>query len=195
MCVARAEAIRREAGFVEAARSQQRMARSRLPHSLADVFLIMVVHMLLTMGYAISTPRDRPLSVLGARGRGMGHHGPPKVLTGADGGSPSFPWRCAHNRRSVFPTCWADGVAPTSLIRGGAHHLLALSLSDSFVAFRTRSGVARAPQRQPVAKARRSRSVVGRSLRLGKSVTAYAATGLLDPAGPLPADVPRSARP
>ena len=77
--VARAEAnVRREAGFVEAARlSGNGEARVLLGHVLPNIMPIMMVQMSLTMGYAILNAAGpllhRPRRA--AAGAGMGDHG------------------------------------------------------------------------------------------------------------------------
>ena len=96
--VARAEAnVRREAGFVQAARlSGNGEYRILLGHVLPNIMPIMIVQMSLTMGYAILNAAGLSFIGLGVRPPtpGVGHHGCGRARPSwsrASGGSPSSP--------------------------------------------------------------------------------------------------------
>ena len=190
--VARAEAnVRREAGFVQAARlSGNGELRILLGHILPNIMPIMMVQMSLTMGYAILNAAGLSFIGLGVR--------PPTPEWGimvAEGAAfmVSGEWWIAF-----FPGARADdrGVLLQSARRRLARHrrpaaahlkdamtaLPLLDVKDLTVEFATRRGIVRRWSMSTSRRQGRDAGIVGES-GSGKSVTSYAVMRILDRAG------------
>ena len=188
--VARAEAnVRREAGFVEAARlSGNGEARILLGHVLPNIMPIMMVQMSLTMGYAILNAAGLSFIGLGVRppDAGMGHHG--------RRGRQLHPVGRMVDRAVSRRRADAGGVLLQPAGRRPArHHRSEEADMTGRSSPRRRGPLGRVPHPpgtvQGAGAASASRSTRARPSALvgesgsGKSVTAFAIMGILDPAG------------
>ena len=196
--VARAEAnVRREAGFVQAARlSGNSEFRILLMHILPNIMPIMMVQMSLTMGYAILNAAGCPSSAsASSRRRRNGASWSRKARptsSRANGGSRSFPARALMIAVFCF-NLLGDGLRDWSIRSGGperddgdgndADAQPLLDVSDLTVEFATRRGIVKAVQHVNISVAKgETLGIVGES-GSGKSVTSYAVMRILDRAG------------
>ena len=182
--------MRREAGFVEAARlvGQRRRARAAAATSLPNILPLMMVQMSLTMGWAILNAAGLSFIGLGVR--------PPTPEWGimvAEGANfiISGEWWVA-----LFPGaalmlavfCFnllGDGLRDIIDPEAGAHDRRRplLAVEDLSVEFRTRSGTVQALEHVGFSvDTGETVALVGES-GSGKSVTAFAVMGILDAAG------------
>ena len=192
--VARAEAnVRREAGFVQAARlSGNGEFRILLGHVLPNIMPIMIVQMSLTMGYAILNAAGLSFIGLGVR--------PPTPEWGimvAEGAAfmvsgewwiAFFPGARADGRRLLLQPA---GRRPARHRRSAAAHVRQrmatavplLDVRDLTVEFTTRRGIVKAVQHVDISVAKgETLAIVGES-GSGKSVTSFAVMRILDRAG------------
>jgi len=209
MCASRvAEAnIRREAGFVQAARlSGNGEFRILLMHILPNIMPIMMVQISLTMGYAILNAAGLSFIGLGVRPPTpewgiMVAEGAGNIISG-EWWIAFFPGPGVDDCRLRPSTCSATACAISS-IRSGARNgrrtmdtqtfpdvkLSAdpgqplLDIRDLTVEFQTRRGVIKAVQHIDISVAKgETLAIVGES-GSGKSVTSYAVMRILDRAG------------
>ncbi len=192
--VARAEAnVRREAGFVQAARlSGNGEFRILLVHILPNIMPIMIVQMSLTMGYAILNAAGLSFIGLGVR--------PPTAEWGimVAEGAALHRVRRMVDRAVSRPRADGRGVLLQPARRRPARHRRPaakdvsmtaqplLDVSDLTVEFATRRGIVKAVQHVNISVAKgETLGIVGES-GSGKSVTSYAVMRILDRAGRSP---------